>query len=70
MERTEKFLKALNIAKTDIGKLQEATLDQLLGAVAGAVAGHGPVPPGRGRAIDTAPSLPSRRAADLGRACR
>jgi para-nitrobenzyl esterase len=41
MERTEKFLKALSIVKTDIGKLQEATLDQLLGAVAGAVEGTG-----------------------------
>ena len=53
MERTEKFLKALNIAKADIGKLQEATLDQLLGAVAGAVQGTGQFRPVAG-----APSTP------------
>jgi para-nitrobenzyl esterase len=53
MERTEKFLKALNIATTDIGKLQEASLDQLLGAVAGAVEGTGQFRPVAG-----APSTP------------
>ena len=53
MERTEKFLKALNIASTDIGKLQDATLDQLLGAVAGAVQGTGQFRPVAG-----APSTP------------
>jgi para-nitrobenzyl esterase len=53
MERTEKFLKALNIARTDIGKLQDASLDQLLGAVAGAVEGTGQFRPVAG-----APSTP------------
>jgi para-nitrobenzyl esterase len=53
MERTEKFLKAVGVDKGNVAKLQELTLDQLLGAVAGAVAGTGQFRPVAG-----APSTP------------
>ncbi len=41
MERTEKLLKALNIPKTDIGKLWTLSQDELLAAVPAATAGSG-----------------------------
>ena len=53
MERTEKFLKALGIDKTNIPALQQKSLDELLGAVAGAVEGTGQFRPVAG-----APSTP------------
>ncbi len=53
MERTEKFLKAVGVDKVDVGKLQDLSLDQILGAVAGAVQGTGQFRPVAG-----APSTP------------
>ncbi len=53
MERTEKLLKAVGVDKADIGKLQDLSLDQLLGAVAGATQGTGQFRPVAG-----APSTP------------
>jgi para-nitrobenzyl esterase len=53
MERTDKFLKALGIATTDVAMLQQKSLDELLGAVAGAVEGTGQFRPVAG-----APSTP------------
>lgn len=41
MERTEKLLKAVGVDKTDVRRLQDLSLDQLLGAVATATQGTG-----------------------------
>jgi para-nitrobenzyl esterase len=54
MERTEKLLKALNIGKSDIGKLWSVSQDELLAAVPGAVNGSGQFRP-----VIGSPSFPS-----------
>ena len=54
MERTEKFLKALDFGKGDISKLWTLNQDQLLAAVPGAVAGSGQFRP-----VIGSPSFPS-----------
>ena len=54
MERTEKFLKALNIDKADVSQLWTVTQDQLLAAVPGAVAGSGQFRP-----VIGSPSFPA-----------
>ncbi|MEZ5938517.1 MAG: carboxylesterase/lipase family protein [Hyphomonadaceae bacterium] len=53
MERTEKFLAALGVDKSNVGALQDKSLDELLGTVAGAVDGTGQFRP-----VTGAPSTP------------
>lgn len=54
MERTEKFLKALNIPKTDLARLWTVSQDEILAAVPGAVAGSGQFRP-----VINSPSIPA-----------
>jgi para-nitrobenzyl esterase len=54
MERTEKFLKALNIPKNDLSRLWSVTQDEILAAVPGAVAGSGQFRP-----VINSPSFPT-----------
>ncbi len=54
MERTEKFLKALNIPKTDLARLWTVSQDEILAAVPGAVAGSGQFRP-----VINSPSFPT-----------
>lgn len=54
MERTEKFLKALNVPKTDLSRLWTLSQDELLAAVPGAVNGSGQFRP-----VIGSPSFPA-----------
>jgi para-nitrobenzyl esterase len=54
MERTEKFLRALNIPKNDLSRLWTVSQDEILAAVPGAVAGSGQFRP-----VINSPSFPT-----------